>query len=167
MAWSGPKNELEFDGQIQIPPMCTPPHAEPGQGWVGWNGTVRMVARSWTPDGQMRVRRTSVVSSGPLTDRTKAEDRVESGVFFGLWLTSSEYALIANGEATTARTSRRRPVSERWADPEEIIVVCSCHNSHGQHGHPERRPEKPNKQICGSRFGKRLGRLAMKTAGLM
>ena len=38
----------------------------------------------------------------------------------------SEYILIANGEATTARTIRRRPVSERWANPEEIINVPVC-----------------------------------------
>ena len=36
---------------------------------------------------------------------------------------SSEYILIANGEATTARTIRRRPVPERWTNPEEIVNI--------------------------------------------
>ena len=41
---------------------------------------------------------------GPSTDRTKAEDRMELGIFVGFRMKSSEYILIANGEATTART---------------------------------------------------------------
>ena len=60
---------------------------------------------------------------GPLTDRTKAEDRMEPGIFVGFRMKSSEYILIANGEATTARTIRRRPVPERWTNPEEIVNI--------------------------------------------
>ena len=69
----------------------------------------------------VRVRGTSVV--GPLTDRTKAEDRTKSGIFVGFPMKSSEYILILNGEAIPARTTRRKPVSERWANLEEIINV--------------------------------------------
>ena len=43
---------------------------------------------------------------GPLTDRTKAEDRMVSGVFVGFRLKSSEYIVVADGEATTGRTIR-------------------------------------------------------------
>ena len=50
----------------------------------------------------------------PLTDRTKAEDRMEPGIFVGFRMKSSEYILIANGEATTARTIRRRS-STYWS----------------------------------------------------
>ena len=57
----------------------------------------------------------------PLTDRTNAEDRMEPGKFVGFRMKSSEYILIANGEATTARTIRRRPVPERWTNLEEIV----------------------------------------------
>ena len=53
---------------------------------------------------------------GPLTDRTKAEDRMESGIFAGL--KSSEYILI--GEAITVRRIQRRLVSEKRANLEEI-----------------------------------------------
>ena len=47
-------------------------------------------------------------------------------MFVGFRMKYSEYILIANGEATTVRTIRRRPVSERWANPEEIINVPVC-----------------------------------------
>ena len=60
---------------------------------------------------------------GPLTDRTKAEDRMEPGIFVGFRMKSSEYILIANGEATTARTITRRSVPERWTNPEEIVNI--------------------------------------------
>ena len=59
-----------------------------------------------------------------LTDRTTAEDRMESGTRVGFRMKSSEYILIANG-AITPRTVQRRLVSERWANPEEIISVWS------------------------------------------
>ena len=59
----------------------------------------------------------------PLTDRTKADDRMESGMFVGFRMKSSEHTLIASGEAITARTIRRRPVSERFANLEEIVNV--------------------------------------------
>ena len=60
---------------------------------------------------------------GPLTDRTKAEDRMELGFFVRFRMKSSEYILIANGEATTARTIRRRLVPERWTNPKEIVNI--------------------------------------------
>ena len=47
---------------------------------------------------------------GPLTDRTKAEDRIKSGIFVRFRMKFSEYILIANGEAMTARTIPRKPV---------------------------------------------------------
>ena len=62
--------------------------AEPGHGSEG-KVPFELLARSWTPHGQMRVRETSVVSSGPLTDRTKAEDGVESGIVVRFWMKSS------------------------------------------------------------------------------
>ena len=58
---------------------------------------------------------------GPSTDRTKAEDRMESGTFVGFRMKSGEYILIASGEAITARTFRRRLVSERWANREDVV----------------------------------------------
>ena len=48
---------------------------------------------------------------------------MESGIFVGFWLKSGEYIVIASGEAMTPRTIRRRLVSERWANLEEIISV--------------------------------------------
>ena len=69
------KNELEFGCQMQIPPesknhcldnWARNHVAEPGHGWVRWEGTVRTVARSRTPHGQMGVRGTSVVPSGSI-----------------------------------------------------------------------------------------------------
>ena len=47
---------------------------------------------------------------------------MESGIFVGFRMMSSEYILFANGEAITARTIRRKLVS-RWANLEEIINV--------------------------------------------
>ena len=41
---------------------------------------------------------------GPLTDRTKAEDRMESGILVDFRMKSSEHTLIAIVGATTART---------------------------------------------------------------
>ena len=60
---------------------------------------------------------------GPLTDRTKAEDWMESGMFVGFQMKPSEYILIASGESKNARTIQRRPVSERWSNPEETISI--------------------------------------------
>ena len=54
----------------------------------------------------------SVCGLGPSTVRTDAEDRMESGIFVGFQLKSSEY--IANGESITARTSQRKLAFERW-----------------------------------------------------
>ena len=34
---------------------------------------------------------------GPMIERTKAEDRMEPGIFVGFRMKSSEYILIANG----------------------------------------------------------------------
>ena len=124
------KNELEFNCQMQIPPESKtiawmivhattllnldtvgPDGKEPSERWRGRGhhmGRCVFGERVW-----YRV--------GPLTDRTKAEDRMEPGFFVGFRMKSSEYILIANGEATTARTIRRRPVPERWTNPEEIV----------------------------------------------
>ena len=49
-------------------------------------------------------RNVRVFRVGPLTNRTKAEDRMEPGIFVGFQMKSSEYILIVNGEAITART---------------------------------------------------------------
>ena len=122
------KNEFEFNCQMQIPPVSKTiawiiGHAATllNLDTVGSDGKVPF--EQWRGRGHhvgrcvfgervwYRVR--------PLTDRTKAEDRI----FVGFRMKSSAYILIANGEATTARTIRRRPVSERWANPEEIINV--------------------------------------------
>ena len=69
----------------------------------------------------MRVRGTNVVSSGSV-DRSN-EGRMDSGTFVGFPTKSSECILIATGEAISARTIPRRPVSERRANPEEIVNV--------------------------------------------
>ena len=77
---------------------------------------------------------------GPLTDRTRAEDRMESGIFVGFQLKSSEYILFANGEAIIGRTIRSRLVSERSANPEEIISV----SGHGtDFGHRQEAAVRP------------------------
>ena len=100
---------------MQIPPesktiACKIGHA--AAIGVRWKDTVRTVARPRTPHGQMRVRGTSVVSRvGPLTDRTKAQNKMDFRV------KCSEYILIANGEAITARTIWRRLVPETLANP--------------------------------------------------
>ena len=46
---------------------------------------------------------------------------MEPCIFLGFRKKSSEYILIANGEATTARTIRRRPVPGRWTNLEKIV----------------------------------------------
>ena len=70
---------------------------------------------------------------GQLTDRTKAEDRTESGISVGFRMKSSEYIVVANGEAITAWTIRRKLVSERLsANPEEIINVLVWPLGHRQ-----------------------------------
>ena len=73
------------------------------------------MATSPTSHGQMRVRGPSVGSSGSI-DRTEAKHRMESWIFVGFRLKSSEYVVIRMGEPITARTIGRRPVSERWAN---------------------------------------------------
>ena len=93
--------------------------AEPGHGWVRWEGGGEVEDTTWADaclDNECCI-------VGPLTDRTKTETRMETGIFGGFLMKSSEYILSANGEATTARTIRRRPVSGMWANPEEIINV--------------------------------------------
>ena len=74
------KNGLEFNCQMQILPesktialykWARHNDAEPGHGGVQWEDTVRTVARC-VFGGRVWYR------VGPLTDRTKAEDRMES-----------------------------------------------------------------------------------------
>ena len=56
----------------------------------------------------------------PLTDRTKAEDRMESGMFVGFRLKSGEHVL---SEARIVGTIRRRLVSGSWpGDRQEAAV---------------------------------------------
>ena len=54
--------------------------AEPGHSWACWESTIRTVARSRTPHGQMLVRRKSVVSSGSV-DRSN-EGRRQDGTWY-------------------------------------------------------------------------------------
>ena len=49
---------------------------------------------------------------GPLTDRTKAEDKMESGIFVGFLIKSSEYILTANGEADNLEETSVRKVDQ-------------------------------------------------------
>ena len=58
--------------------------AEPGHGWLRWEGTIRTVTRSRTPRGQMHVRGTSVVSSGS-TERSN-KGRRQDGIWHIRWL---------------------------------------------------------------------------------
>ena len=126
------KNELEFNCQMQIAPESKT------IAWMILQATTLLNLDTVGPDGKVPFERwrgrghhmgRSVFGErvwyrvGPLTDRTKAEDRMEPVFFVGFWMKSSEYILIANGEATTARTIRRRPVPERWTNPEEIVNI--------------------------------------------
>ena len=76
------------------------------------------MARSRTPHGQMRVRRTN--ECGIEWVRRQIERRPKTGwnqahsSFFRM--KSSECIVIAKGEARTVGTIRSRPVSERWAN---------------------------------------------------
>ena len=122
------KNELEFNCQMQIPLESKV------IAWIIGHTTTLLNLDTLGSDGKVpferwRGRRQHVgrcvfgervwYRVGPLTDRTKAEDRIKSGTFVNFRLKSSEYMLIANGEAIPVRTIRRL-VSERWANPEEI-----------------------------------------------
>ena len=126
------KNELEFNCQMQIPPESKT------IAWMIVHATTLLNLDTVGPDGKVPFERwrgrghhmgKCVFGErvwyrvGPLTDRTKAEDRMEPGIFVGFRMKSSEYILIANGEATTARTIRRRPVPERWTNPEGIVNI--------------------------------------------
>ena len=51
---------------------------------------------------------------GPLTHRTKAEDRMESRIHVGFRRKFSEYSVIATGDTITERTIRTRLVSMDW-----------------------------------------------------
>ena len=117
------KNELEFNCQMQIPPESKT------IAWMIVHATTLLNLDTVGPDGKVPFERwrgrghhmgRCVFGErvwyrvGPLTDRTKAEDRI---IFVGFRMKSSEYILIANGEATTARTIRRRPVLERVDQP--------------------------------------------------
>ena len=83
----------------------------------------------------MRVQERVWCRVGPLTHRTKADDRVESGMFGGVRLKSCEYIVIANREAISAGTIGRRLVPERWANPEEITsVLVSGHGTQADTG---------------------------------
>ena len=48
-----------------------------------------------------------------MTDRTKAEDRMESGTFVGFPMKSSEYILTASGHETDLGTGKKRQF-EPW-----------------------------------------------------
>ena len=126
------KNELEFNCQMQIPPESKT------IAWMVVHATTLLNLDTVGPDGKVPFERwrgrghhmgRCVFGKrvwyrvGPSTDRTKAEDRMEPGIFVGFRMKSSEYILIANGEATTARTIRRSPVPERWTNPEEIVNI--------------------------------------------
>ena len=113
------KNELVFTCQMQIPPESKTTAWIIGHAitllnldTVGSDGKVPF--ERWRGRGHHMGRRVfgerMWYRVGPLTDRTKAEDRVESGMFVGFWMKSSEYILIAHGEGTTARTIRKELV---------------------------------------------------------
>ena len=76
---------------------------------IGPDGKIQleMVARSRTEVCRCVFGEKVWYRVGPLTDRTKAEDKVEPGVFVGFRMKSSEYILIANGVATTSRIIRK------------------------------------------------------------
>ena len=107
------KNELEFICQMQIPPESKTiawiiGHAATllNLDTVGSDGKVPF--ERWRGRGHRMGRCVFGQRVGPLTDRTKAEDMMESGTFVGFRMMSSECILIASGEATTARTIQRR-----------------------------------------------------------
>ena len=56
---------------------------------------------------------------GPLGDRTCADDGMQTEIFVGYRVKSSDY----KREAVTARTIRRQLVAARWTDLEEIVRV--------------------------------------------
>ena len=113
------KSELEFNCQMQIPPESKT------IALMIVHATTLLNLDTVGPDGKVPFERWRGRGHhmGRLTDRTKVEDRMEPGIFVGFRMKSSEYILIANGEATTARTIRRRPVPERWSKPEEIVNI--------------------------------------------
>ena len=104
------KNELEFNCQMQIPPESKT------IAWTIGHTTTLLNLDTVGSDGKVpferrrgRGHRMGRCVFGervwyrrdPLSDRTKAEDRTEFGIFVGFWLTSSEYILIANDEEET------------------------------------------------------------------
>ena len=54
---------------------------------------------------------------GPLTDRTKAENRMESGIFVGFRMKSGEYISIAIGEATNCADNPKETCVRKVGQP--------------------------------------------------
>ena len=115
------RNELEFNCQMQIPPesktialMIVHATTLLNLDTVGPDGKVPF--ERWRGRGHHMCRcvfgERVWYRVGPLADRTKADDRMEPGIFVGFRMKSSEHILVANGEATTARTINRRPVQK-------------------------------------------------------
>ena len=60
---------------------------------------------------------------GPLSARSKADDRMTEGRFVGFQLKTGQYLVISGGEVVAARTVKRMPEEDRWKDPEHILDV--------------------------------------------
>ena len=60
---------------------------------------------------------------GPLSGRSKADDRMMEGRFVSPKLRNSEYVVVSDGESVAARTICRMPEEDRWTEPEKILDV--------------------------------------------
>ena len=60
---------------------------------------------------------------GPLSGRSKADDRMMQGRFVAPKLRTSEYVVVSDGESVAARTIKRMPEEDRWTEPEKILDV--------------------------------------------
>ena len=94
------KNELEFNCQMQIPPESKTiawiiVHATTLLNLVTVGSEGKVPFERWRGRGHHMDRcvfgERVWCRVGPLTDRTKAEDRMESGIFVGFGMKSSEY----------------------------------------------------------------------------
>ena len=172
------KNELESNCQMQIPPESKTiawmiVHATTLLNLDTIRSAGKVLFQRWRGRGHHMGRcvfgERVWYRVGPLTDRRKAEDRMESGIYVGFQMKSSEYTLIAKGEAITARTIRRKPVSERWANPEETTNVPVWpwdRPGHQQEGVQEAVAEGVGRRVCwvsGSGPGRKRIRLNRKT----
>ena len=121
------KAELEYNtkGSETWAWMINHPACLPNLGTIGEDGKVPFERRR----GRRLALQRCVVGErvwykpGPLSGRSKADDRMMQGRFVAPKLRTSEYVVVSDGESVAARTIKRMPEEDRWTEPEKILDV--------------------------------------------